>query len=129
MTDSFPHFRAAVAAGLAAAFFSTPAFAQTATPAPNVAQEEAITLKTFEVAVSREDSYESLNTSGVTGTNRSIRSLPMTMNAYTRTFIDEIGATDISDLMKFTPNVSYSLDSTSGGTQSPEQFRLRGLTS
>ena len=106
--------------------------AQTA-PAPSaaaaVAKDEAITLTTFEVAASREDSYEALNTSGVTGTNRSIRSLPITMNAYTRTFIDELNATDISDVMKFTPNVSYSLDSTGGGTQSPEQFRLRGLTS
>jgi hypothetical protein len=101
-------------------------------PAPNAsaaATDETDTLRTFEVSVSREDSYESLNTSGVTGTNRSLRSLPMTMNAYTRTFIDEIGATDVSDLLKFTPNVSFSLDSTGGGTQSPEQFRLRGLTS
>jgi outer membrane receptor protein involved in Fe transport len=101
-------------------------------PAPNAsaaATDETVTLRTFEVSVSREDSYESLNTSGVTGTNRSLRSLPMTMNAYTRTFIDEIGATDVSDLLKFTPNVSFSLDSTGGGTQSPEQFRLRGLTS
>ncbi len=102
--------------------------AQTA-PLPDGATEEAITLTPFEVAVSRDDSYEALNTSGVTGTNRSIRSLPITMNAYTRTFIDELNATDISDLMKFTPNVSYSLDSTGGGTQSPEQFRLRGITS
>ena len=109
---------------LAAFTLAASALAQTpATP------DEAVTLRTFEVNVSREDSYESLNTSGVTGTNRSLRSLPMTMNAYTRTFIDEIGATDVSDLLKFTPNVSLSLDSTGGGIQSPEQFRLRGLTS
>jgi outer membrane receptor protein involved in Fe transport len=103
--------------------------AQNAPVPPGVARDEAVTLQTFEVTVSREDSYEALNTSGVTGTNRSIRSLPITMNAYTRTFIDELNATDISDMMKFTPNVTYSLDSTGGGTQSPEQFRLRGLTS
>ena len=38
------------------------------------------------------------------------------MNVYTRTFIDELNATDISDIMKFTPNVTYALDSTGGGT-------------
>ena len=106
--------------------------AQTApvpTPARTAANDEAVALQAFEVKADASDSYEALNTSGVTGTNRSIRSLPMTMNVFTRTFIDELGATDISDLLKFTPNVSYSLDSTGGGSQSPEQFRLRGLTS
>ena len=97
--------------------------------APTAAKEQAVQLTAFEVAADQNDTYEALNTSGVTGTNRSIRSLPMTMNVYTRTFIDELNATDISDIMKFTPNVSYSLDGSGGGTQSPEQFRLRGLTS
>src|SRR3954467_11736022 len=102
------------------------------TPAPAAARpasEETITLKAFEVSADPADSYEAINTSGVTGTNRSIRSLPMTMNVYTRTFIDELNAVDISDILKFTPNVTYSLDGSGGGTQSPEQFRLRGLTS
>src|SRR3954462_13276006 len=102
-----------------------------AQPAPTTraASDEPITLKAFEVSADPEDSYEAINTSGVTGTNRSIRALPMTMNVYTRTFIDELNAVDISDIMKFTPNVPYSLDGSGGGTQSPEQFRLRGLTS
>ncbi len=51
----------------------------------------------FEVAADPADSYEALNTNGVTGTNRSIRSLSMTMNVYTRTFIDEINATECDD--------------------------------
>ncbi len=102
---------------------STPA------PSPPAAAGETVTLSAFSVTADREDSYEAINTSGVTGTNRSIRSLPMTMNVYTRTFIDELNAVDISDILSFTPNVTYSLDGTGGGTQSPEQFRLRGLTS
>ncbi len=103
----------------------------TSPPGPSVlpAKEAAVELTPFQVTADRDDTYEALNTSGVTGTNRSIRSLPMTMNVYTRTFIDELNATDISDLLKFTPNVTYSLDAVGGGTQSPEQFRLRGLTS
>jgi outer membrane receptor protein involved in Fe transport len=104
-----------------------PSAATSTTPAS--AREDAVTLSAFEVKADAADSYEALNTSGVTGTNRSIRSLPMTMNVYTRTFIDELNAVDISDILSFTPNVSYSLDGVGGGTQSPEQFRLRGLTS
>ena len=123
-------FRPLVAAALAAFFSSRVSLAQTPPAAPAPATPgETVTLKAFEVTADPTDSYEALSTSGVTGTNRSIRSLPMTMNVYTRTFIDELNATDISDIMKFTPNVSFSFDSTGGGTQSPEQFRLRGLTS
>ena len=105
------------------------ALAQAPAPSVAAAKEEAVSMAPFEVTADPADSYEALNTNGVTGTNRSIRSLPMTMNVYTRTFIDELNATDISDLLKFTPNVTFSLDGVGGGTQSPEQFRLRGLTS
>lgn len=48
------------------------------------AEDEAVTLNTFEVTADANDSYEALNTASVTGTNRSIRSLPVTMNPYTR---------------------------------------------
>ncbi len=118
-----------IAAALAAPFTTSVLAQAPAKPPVREMAGETVTLKAFEVTADPADSYEAINTSGVTGTNRSIRSLPMTMNVYTRTFIDELNATDISDIMKFTPNVSYSLDATGGGTQSPEQFRLRGLTS
>src|SRR5215207_7619296 len=55
-----------------------------------LAREEAVQLSAFEVTADANDSYEALNTASITGTNRSIRSLPVTMNAYTRTFLDEI---------------------------------------
>jgi catecholate siderophore receptor len=121
--------RGGLAVALAGLLLASPGRGQAPGSAASTAKEEAVTLAAFEVTADPEDSYEALNTSGVTGTNRSIRSLPMTMNVYTRTFIDELNATDISDLLKFTPNVTYSLDAVGGGTQSPEQFRLRGLTS
>jgi outer membrane receptor protein involved in Fe transport len=127
MIPTFP--RGSLAFALACLLLASPGLAQAPGLVASAAKEEAVTLAAFEVTADPEDSYEALNTSGVTGTNRSIRSLPMTMNVYTRTFIDELNATDISDLLKFTPNVTYSLDAVGGGTQSPEQFRLRGLTS
>src|SRR4051812_38778601 len=106
-----------------------PSLAQAPARAPASATEEAVTLNAFEVAADRDDSYEALNTTSITGTNRSIRSLPVTMNAYTRTFLDELNATDISQVLTFTPNVTLSLDSSNGGPQPVETLRLRGITS
>jgi outer membrane receptor protein involved in Fe transport len=102
------------------------AFAQSRPPSPP--PEEPVTLSAFTVVGDPDDTYEALNTSGVTGTNRSIRSLPITMNVFTRTFMDELLATDVSDVMLFTPNVSYPADSTRFGNQGPH-YRLRGITS
>ena len=89
----------------------------------------AVTLSPFQVTADSADSYEALNTSGVTGTNRSIRSLPITMTAYTRALIDELNVTDLTQLYTYTPNVTLSADGSGGGNGSPEQFRLRGITS
>ncbi|MEN9637141.1 MAG: putative ferrichrome-iron TonB-dependent receptor, partial [Verrucomicrobiota bacterium] len=127
-TESLRLSRRGFAAVVFALLLAPAGLAQLVAPAA-AARDEPVTLSAFEVTADPSDSYEALNTSGVTGTNRSIRSLPMTMNVYTRTFIDELNATDISDIMKFTPNVTYALDSTGGGTQGPEQYRLRGLGS
>lgn len=112
--------------GLGFGCIPTLAFAQS-NPV-GVAAQEPVALSAFTVVGDPEDSYEALNTSGVTGTNRSIRSLPITMNVFTRTFMDELLATDVSDVMLFTPNVSYPADSTRFGNQGPH-YRLRGITS
>lgn len=96
-------------------------------PAPAV-EMETVQLSPFTVAGDANDSYEALNTSGVTGTNRSIRSLPITMNVFTRTLIDELLATDLPDVLLLTPNISYPTDSTQFGNQGPH-YRLRGITS
>ena len=74
---------------------SAPRSARFALPLAAV-KEVPVELQAFEVKADASDSYEVLNTSGVTGTNRSIRSLPITMNVFTRPFSDELGATDIS---------------------------------
>lgn len=101
--------------------------AQTKAAATEPPREETVLLNAFEVTGDPEDSYEALNTSGVTGTNRSIRSLPVTMNVYTRTFLDEINATDITQVLTFTPNVTLSNDASNGGAQASETLRIRGI--
>jgi outer membrane receptor protein involved in Fe transport len=98
-------------------------------PSRDIPSDETVTLSAFEVTADANDSYEALNTASVTGTNRSIRSLPVTMNAYTRTFLDEIDAVELSQVLSFTPNVTLSLDAGEGGAQPLETMRLRGITS
>jgi hypothetical protein len=60
-------------------------------PAPRPATDEPIPSKAFEVSADPERRH---------GTNRTIRSLPMTMNVYTRTFIDQRNAVDIEAALK-----------------------------
>ncbi len=103
--------------------------AQVRPAASTPASEETVTLSAFEITADANDSYEALSTTSVTGTNRSLRSLPVTMNAYTRTFLDEINAVELSQVLKFTPNVTLSLDAGDGGGQPLETMRLRGITS
>lgn len=114
--------------GTGALLFPLIALAQTRPTASGTSTDLPVALSAFTVVSDPNDSYEALNTSGVTGTNRSIRSLPITMNVFTRTFMDELLATDVSDVLLFTPNVTYPADSTRGGNQGPH-YRLRGITS
>ncbi len=86
------------ATALLAAAIAMPAVGQVAPSASPAKNETAIVLNPFEI-VAENDSYDATNTMGVTGTNREIRRLPLSMDAYTRTFIDEIGATDVTSVM------------------------------
>lgn len=91
--------------------------------------ETAIVLSPFEI-IAENDSYDATNTMGVTGTNREIRRLPLSMDAYTRTFIDEIGATDVTSVMLMAPNIEFRSDSGPGSAPNGvDQFRIRGLFS
>lgn len=121
------HFTCATA--LLAAVIAIPAVGQVAPSASPAKSETAIVLSPFEI-VAENDSYDATNTMGVTGTNREIRRLPLSMDAYTRTFIDEIGATDVTSVMLMAPNIEFRSDSGPGSAPNGvDQFRIRGLFS
>lgn len=102
--------------------------AQTARP-PAPVEGPAVVLSPFEVTADANDSYQANNTLGVTGTNREIRTLPLSMEAMTRTFIDDIAATDLNEVLAFSANIQDIQDSGGGGNGEGQQFRLRGLLS
>ncbi len=116
---------------LAAALAAATAPAQSA-PAPalkTALAEEAVVLSPFEIVADANDSYQANNTLGVTGTNREIKTLPLSMEAITRTFIDDIAANDLIEVLSFAANIQDIQDSGGGGNGEGQQFRLRGLLS
>jgi hypothetical protein len=59
--------------------------------------KDTVELSPFIVLGDTDDGYEAKNTAGVTGTNRSIRSLPISMDVATSTFLSEINARNLID--------------------------------
>lgn len=102
--------------------------AQTARP-PLPVEGPAVVLSPFEVTADANDPYQANNTLGVTGTNREIRTLPLSMEAMTRTFIDDIAATVLIEVPASSANIQDIQDSGGGGNGEGQQFRLRGLLS
>jgi outer membrane receptor protein involved in Fe transport len=105
--------------------------AQTAAPAASSnGPEQTVELSPFIVLGDTNDGYEARNTAGVTGTNRSIRSLPISMDVATSTFLSEINARNLIDAIELMPNVAMTnTEATQGGSSDQNSFRLRGMTS
>ena len=99
---------------------------------PTVSSNEgkAVELSPFIVLDDTKDGYEAKNTAGVTGTNRSIRSLPISMDVATSTFLSEINARNLIDAIELMPNISMTnTEATQGGSSDQNSFRMRGMTS
>ncbi len=109
-----------------------PLVGQTVAPAApgNRSTEAALELSPFIVLENTDEGYEAKNTAGVTGTNRSIRSLPISMDVATSTFLSEINARNLIDAIELMPNVAMTnTEATNGGSSDQNSFRLRGMTS
>ncbi len=109
----------------------SPLVAQTVAPAASGDRvKETVELSPFIVLGDTNDGYEAKNTAGVTGTNRSIRSLPISMDVATSTFLSEINARNLIDAIELMPNVAMTnTEATQGGSSDQNSFRLRGMTS
>jgi len=69
-------------------------------------EDTAVTLPQFEVSTAQDQGYRAGNSVSATRINTPIKDLPFTLNAYTRQFIDDIGATDLVDIVNFAPGVA-----------------------
>ena len=95
-----------------------------------VTQEVVVELSRFIVTEDSTETYEANNTSGVTGTNREVRTMPITMNVATAAFMKDINARNFLDVIEMMPNVSPTTpDTNTGGNAQQDTYRLRGMTS
>lgn len=93
-----------------------------AQPAPStrsVAEEEPISLSVFEVTTSGDIGYQSTNAAEVTRMNTPIENIPMNVSVYNQQFIEDLLATDTSELLAY--------EASAVKTNENDNFILRGF--
>ncbi|MCF7686961.1 MAG: TonB-dependent siderophore receptor [Cephaloticoccus sp.] len=90
-------------------------------PVSALAQEEEIVeLSPFEVNTAKDVGYYAGNSISATKTNIPLQKLPMNVQVMTRTFLDDLNATDIESVMAYAASASPA-------TNEPGRFALRGF--
>jgi hypothetical protein len=79
----------------------TCSFAQRQDPgvATTSAKEQTTVLSPFEVIADPSDSYQALNTSSLTGTNRSLEKLPITAEIFNAQMMSDLATSDVTALL------------------------------
>src|SRR5687768_13122100 len=75
--------------------------AQTVPAAPTSAKEDAVVLNPFLVTSSTDAGYAATNTLDGSRLNTALRDTPAAISVFTKDFLDDIGATDISSLLRY----------------------------
>jgi len=102
---------------------AVPAAAQTA-PAASAPPGETVELPTFTVSTAQDVGYRAGNSVSATRIDTPIKDLPFTISAFTQQFIDDIGANDLLDIMRFAPGVTSGDKSFVAGNN---RFSIRGF--
>jgi len=93
----------ALRAALAAASLLTTAFAQAPSPrtpaASDPTRSSTVTLSPFEVMADASNTYQALNTSSLTGTNRSLDRLPITAEIFNAQMMSDLATSDVTALL------------------------------
>jgi outer membrane receptor for ferric coprogen and ferric-rhodotorulic acid len=69
-------------------------------------QEEPITLSVFEVNANKDDGYVATNVLSGTRLNTSLQALPKPVDVITSEFLDDIGALEFADALRYTSGVA-----------------------
>ncbi len=97
------------------------ALATALSPAQLTAQDsEVVELSPFEVNTDKDAGYYAGNSISATKTNVPLQDLPMNVQVMTRTFLDDINATDIESVMEYAASANPA-------TNEPGRFALRGF--
>jgi len=127
------HFRAAItiAGALFVAPLATSLCAQaTATPASASATEGAVKLSPFEVRSDEDSGYTATNTLAGSRLNTSLRDTPAAISVFTKEFLDDIGAINVTEALEYGLNGSKDATDNTGNTAVSNDlvFQLRGFT-
>ena len=131
MTSS-PRFitraRPAVFAGLVLAL-TTALFAAEATR-PAATETEALQLSPFLVSTEGDEGYRAANTLSGTRMNTSLFNTPAAISVLTKEFLDDIGAENVADMLKFAMSSDNDRTDSSGGLAQAWDVRatIRGFT-
>jgi outer membrane receptor protein involved in Fe transport len=97
-------------------------------PAPAAAPkapDEPIALSPFVVNADADSGYKAGNSVSATRVQVAIKDLPFMMNAYTEEFIRDLNTQDLSDVLRFSPNVGNASNDFGNGDL---RFNLRGFS-
>ena len=87
--------------------------AQTAPTEPDAKKEDPIRLSEFRVDTSKDRGYLATNATTGTRLNMSIKEIPLPIEVITREFIDDIGAVDIKESLKYSAGIVQETVTTS----------------
>ena len=94
---------------------NAPKIAEATSKVPS--SDEVVQLTVFEVAADRDDSYGSTTSTSLTGTRKEMARLPVSAEVMNRALIEDLGANELPDLLKFAPGTGGFV--VSGGTSDP----------
>lgn len=108
---------------------STPAVAQTASTPP-AGSESTIVLSPFEVNVAQDQGYTATNTLAGSRLNTSLRDTPAAISVFTKEFLDDIGAINVTQALEYSLNGGQNLTDATGNaiTSNDVLVQFRGFT-
>jgi iron complex outermembrane receptor protein len=128
-----PHRRSRLTfATLLALASGLPLFGQatsTATP-PATPENDALQLSPFEVRTDKDTGYTATNTLAGSRLNTALRDTPAAISVFTKEFLDDIGAINVSEALEYGLNGSRDTTDYTGNTASSNDliFQMRGFT-
>src|SRR5688500_13950573 len=122
-------------------FGLAPVVAQTvppSTPVPKPAEDETVTLSPFHVNAADDTGYRATNTLDGSRLNTALKDTPGAISVFTRDLLDDLGVTDVMDLLRYDVSAEESFgDDAFGGPGGesgkagdiglPANWRTRGL--
>ena len=101
-----------------------------ATPVAVPSASETVTLSPFEVRTEKDTGYTATNTLAGSRLNTSLRDTPAAISVFTKEFLDDIGATNVTQALEYSLNGGQNLTDQTGNaiTSNDVLVQFRGFT-